>query len=161
MFQNFSTKKRYKLHFDEDTTKKIRVFCETYSIELTKFVVNTVGCYLYAIEDDIVSNECDLIGAYYDASKLIGIQPTNKIQKEAGKIEVVEVEFPLLISNAIEYICDKIPLTPEEFIEDTLKWSIDDLLNNVKDRDYGFLLKYKDFSKITESINKIYKEGII
>lgn len=116
---------------------------------------------MYAIEDDIASNECDLIGAYYDASKLIGIQSANKIQKEAGKLVSVDVEIPLLISNAIEYICDKIPLTPKEFIEDTLKWSIDDLLNNVKDRNYGFLLKYKDFSKITESINKIYKEGIV
>ncbi|GAI66493.1 unnamed protein product, partial [marine sediment metagenome] len=40
-------KKRYKLHFNEDTIGTIQVFCESFHIELNKFIVNTVGYFLF------------------------------------------------------------------------------------------------------------------
>jgi len=109
LLQNVSqekNQKRYKLYFDEDTDKKIRAFCEVFNIELNAFIVDTVRADLYDIEEDIHQKDFDTIGKYYDVSKLVGVQPRNKTHKEPEKNIKVEGEFPLLISEAIEYICD-------------------------------------------------------
>lgn len=153
-------KKRYKLHFNEDTIGKIRVFCESFHVELNKFIVNTIGYFLYDIEYDIGSKEFDLIGGYFDISKLVGVQSNNNTREANEKFNEIEAEFPLLISEAIDYVCDAIPLTPEEFIEDTINWEIVDIMDHIKEDRYDFLDKYKDFSKITQSIKSIKKPTI-
>lgn len=150
-------KKRYKLQFNEDTIGTIRVFCESFHIELNKFIVNTVGYFLYDIENDIESKEYDLIGGYFDVSKLVDVQSSNNTREMNEKINEIKAEFPLLISKAIDYVCDEIPLTPEKFIEDTINWAIVDIMDHIKEDRYNFLDKYKDFSKITQSIKSIKK----
>ena len=154
-------KKRYKLHFNEDTIGKIRVFCESFHIELNKFIVNTVGYFLFDIGDDIGTKGFDLIGGYYNVSKLVGVQSSNNNREMNDKFHEIEAEFPLLISKAIDYVCDEIPLTPEEFIEDTINWSIVNIMVHIKKERYDFLDKYKDFSTITESIDQIYKKNLL
>ena len=90
---------------------------------------------------------------------MVGVQPRNIPYKEPGKNIKVEAEFPLLISEAIEYICDEIPLTPEEFIVDIVNGEIDIFIDKIKEGCYDFLEKYKDFSKIVKSIKRFYEEG--
>ena len=148
-------KKRYKLHFDEEIAERVQMFCEIFNVKLNKFIVNTVIYYLYVIEDDIESNEKTLIGRYYDVSKLVGSQPIDTTHKNFERHNEIKVEFPLSIFKAIENICDNISLTPEEFIEDTVNWSINDIIENIKKGRYHFLDKYKDFSKITKSIQQL------
>ncbi len=150
-------KKRYKLRLNEDMIAKVRAFCESFHVELNKFIVNTVGYFLFEIEDDIGSTGFDLIGGYYNVSKLVGVQSSNNSSEVNEKISEIEAEIPLLISEAIDYVCDEISLTPEEFIEDTINWAIIDLIDRIKKDNYDFLDKYKDFSKITESIKSIKK----
>jgi len=111
------------------------------------------------IEANIHQKDYDTIGKYYDVSKLVSVKPRNIPHKEPEENITVEAEFPLLISEAIEYICEEIPLTPEEFIVDTVNGEIDILIDNVKEDCYDFLDKYKDFSKIAKSIKRFYKEG--
>ncbi|TKJ23159.1 MAG: hypothetical protein CEE42_12220 [Promethearchaeota archaeon Loki_b31] len=140
---------------------KVRAFCESFLIKLNKFIVNTVGHFLFDIEDDIGSKAFDLIGGYYKVSRLVGVQSSNNTRETNEKFNEIKAEFPLLISEAIDYLCDEIPLTPEEFIVDTINGEIDFLLDNVKEGYYNFLGKYKDFSKITESIDQIYKKNLL
>lgn len=154
-------KKRYKLRFNKDTIGKVRTFCEAFHIELNKFIVNTVGNFLFDIEDDIGSKRFSLIGGYFNVSKLVGVQSSNNTREANEKSNEIEAEIPLLISKAIDYICDKIPLTPEEFIEDTINWAIGDIMDRIKEDRYDFLDKYKNFSKITESIDQIYKKNLL
>ena len=92
---------------------------------------------------------------------MIGVQPRNIPHKEPGKNIKVEAEFPRLISEAIEYVCDEIPLTPEEFIVDTVNEEIDILIDNIKEGCYDFLAKCKDFPKIEKSIQQIHEEDSI
>jgi len=153
--------KRYKLRFSKDIMAKVRVFCESFHIELNKFIVNTVGNFLFDIEDDIGSKRFSLIGGYFNVSKLVEVQSSNNTHEANEKINEIEAEFPLLISKAIDYFCDKIPLTPEEFIVDTINEEIDLSIDNVKEGCYNFLGRYKDFSKITESIDQIYKKNLL
>ena len=148
-------KKRYKLYIDVEIAERIQIFCEIFNVKLNKFIVNTVIYYLYVIEDDIESNENSLIGRYYDVSKLVGSQPIDNIHKNFEKNNEIKVEFPHSIFKVIENICDNIPLTPEEFIEDTVTWTINDIIENIKKGRYHFLDKYKDFSKIAKSIQQL------
>ena len=154
-------KKRYALHFNEDYTRRIRAFCESFFIDLNVFIVNAVRDYLYAIEDDIESNAFDLIGGYYDVSKLLGIQSSDTPLEVTEKKNIIEAEFPLLVSKAVQGICDEIPYTPEEFIEDIMKWSIDDIIDSIKKGRYDFLGKYKDFTEVIISIQQIYEKDRI
>ncbi|MEE9379698.1 MAG: hypothetical protein V3V33_16860 [Candidatus Lokiarchaeia archaeon] len=154
-------KGRYTLHFDEVTEGKIQDFCEIFSIELKKFIVNTVGYFLFIIEDDIESNAYDLIGGYFDVSKFRSEQPTGKTPKASEKKITIEIEFPHLISKAIWHLTDEIPPTPEEFIEDTVKWSIADIISKIKKYEYDFLDKYKDFSKVQKSTQQIYEQNLL
>lgn len=89
---------------------------------------------------------------------MVCVQPRNTTHKKPEKNKTVEAEFPRLISVAIEYVCDEIPLTPEEFIVDTVNGEIDSLIDNIKEGCYDFLAKYKDFSKIEKSIKQFYEE---
>ncbi len=89
------------------------------------------------------------------------MQPHNIPHKEPGKNIKVEAEFPLLISKAIEYICEEIPKTPEKFIVDTINGEIDILIDTVKEGCYDFLATYKNFSKIVKSIQRIREEDFI
>lgn len=148
-------KKRYKLHVDEKIAERIQIFCEIFNIKLNKFVVDTVIYYLYVIEDDIESNENAIIGKFYDISKLVGGQPIDTTHKNFEKYDEINVEFPFSIFEVIEIICDDIPLTPEEFIEDTVTWTIKDIIENITKGRYHFLDKYKDFSKIAKSIQQL------
>ena len=153
--------KRYKLHFDQVISGKIRDFCEIFKVKLNKFIVSSVGCYLYDIEDDIYSKEYNLIGRYFNISKFVAIQSVDNNHEITEKNIIIEAEFPTLISKAIEYICDEIPLVQEEFIEDTVSWTIENVFKKIKEDDYRFLGKYKDFSKITKTVNQIYEEDLI
>jgi len=153
--------KRYKLRFSKDMIGKVRAFCEAFLIELNKFIVNTVGYFLFDIEDDIGSKGFDLIGGYFNVSKFVGVQSSDNTRETNEKFNEIEAEFPLLISKAIDYICDKIPLTPEEFIVNTINRENGFLLDNVEEDCYAFLGKYKDFSKITELTDKIYKNNLL
>ena len=153
--------KRYKLHFDQVISEKIQDFCRIFKVKLNKFIVNSVGCYLYDIEDDIYSKEYDLIGRYFDVSKLVTIKPVDDNHETTEKNITIETDIPPLISKAIKHICDEIPLVQEEFIEDTVSWTIKDVLNKIKEDDYRFLGKYKDFSKISKTIDQIYEEGLV
>ncbi len=155
---SIENRKTYELHFDEVTDGKIRVFCEVFDLELNNFIVNTVKDDLYVIGANIHQNDYDTIGKYYDVSKLVGVQPRSVPHKEPEKNVIVEAEFPLLISGAIECLCDKIPLTAEEYIVDLVNEEICILIDNIKDRCYDFLGKYKDFSKIEKTINRFYEE---
>ncbi|MBA7544751.1 hypothetical protein ES705_37112 [subsurface metagenome] len=104
-----------------------------------------------------MSKDFDLIGGYFDVSKLVDVQSSNNTREKNEKINEIEAEFPLLVSKAIDYICDEISLTHEEFIEDTINWEIVDIMDHIKEDRYDFLDKYKDFSKITQSIKSIKK----
>lgn len=77
----------------------------------------------------------------------MGKEPHSKTYKELQNIMKFKVEFPLLISVAVEHICEKIPLTPEEFIVDTVAEILDILIEKISGDCYDFLDKYKDFSK--------------
>jgi len=148
----------YKLYFDEGTDGKIRMFCEVFNIELNNFIVNTVKSYLYEIGNDLGDGDYDTIGKYYAVSKLVGVQPRNMPHKEPEKNIKVEAEFHHLISEAIEYVCDEIPKTPEKFIVDIINGEIDILIDIVKEGGYDFLATYKNFSKIVKSIQRIHEE---
>ena len=154
-------KMRFSLRFSKEIIRKIRVFCESFFIELNEFVINTIRYYLYDIRDDIESNKFDLIGRYYDASKLVGIQPPEIPQEILKKNCTVNVESPPLISKTVEDLCKEIPPTPEEFIEDLMKWSIDDIMNKIKKSEFEFLDKYKDFSKVQKSIQQIFEKNLV
>lgn len=154
-------KKRFTLRFSEDTIRRIRVFCESFFIELNEFIANTIRYYLYTIGEDIESNEFDLIGRYYDISKLVGMQPLDIPHEISEKKSTINTEIPPLISKAVEDLCNEIPSTPEEFIEDIVKWSIDDIINKIKKDEYDFLDKYKDLSIVQKSIQQIYEKKLL
>lgn len=162
IFSPIKNKNKYILHFAEDTERKIKVLCETFSIELNVFIINTVGYFLYNIEDDIDSNKYDLTGSYYDVSKLIDDRSVVKNPPvKSEKKYPLEINFPQLILDAIRIYCDEIPLTVEEFIQDTLEWYVDDLVRKVKKGEFDFLEKFKDFSKVQESIQKITDSNLL
>lgn len=116
---------------------------------------------MYGIKDDIEERDYDTIGKYYDLSKLINFHLHSPTHENTDKNNIVETELPLLVSEAIENICDEIPLTPEGFLTDIVTWTIDILIDNVKEGCYDFLGKYKTFSKIVKSIQQIREEGSI
>ena len=91
---------------------------------------------------------------------MVGVQPCNVHHNGPEKNVKVEADFPRLISEAIEYVCDEIPLTPEGFIVDTVTEEIDVLIVKVKEGCYDFLAKYKDFSKIEKSIQQIHEQDL-
>ena len=148
-------KMRFSLRFSKEIIRKIRVFCESFFIESNEFVINTISYYLYDIREDIGSNKFDLIGRYYDVSKLVGIQPFNTSHEISEKKSSINVEIPPLISKAVEDLCNEIHSTPEEFMEDIMKWSINNIVGQIKKGEFEFLDKYKDFSKIAKSIDQI------
>lgn len=102
------------------------------------------------IREHIESNEFNLIGSYYDVSKLVGIQLLGTPQKIIEKDCIINIEIPPMVSKAVEDLCKEIPSTLEEFIEDIVKWSIHDVVSKIKKGEFDFLVKYKDFSKISE-----------
>jgi len=148
---------RFSLRFSKEIIRKIRVFCESFFIELNEFVINTISYYLYDIREDIESNKFDLIGSYYNVSKLVETPPPDIPHELSDEKSTINVEIPPLISAAVEDLCDKIPLAPEEFMEDIMKWSINNIVGKIKKGEFEFLDKYKDFSKIAKSIDQIYK----
>ena len=93
-------------------------------------------------------------------SKLVSGQPHDIPDKKPEKDIKVEAKFPLLVSKAIEYLCDIIPLTPEEFIVDIVTEKLNLLIDNIEENCYEFLTKYKDFSKFIKSVEKIHKNDI-
>ncbi len=148
-------KMRFSLRFSKEIIRKIRVFCESFFIELNEFVINTISYDLYDIREDIKSNKFDLIGRYYDVSKLAGIQPPDIPHELSEKKSIINAEIPTSISKAVEDLCNEIHSTPEEFMEDIMKWSIKDIVGQIKKGEFEFLDKYKDFSKIAKSIDQI------
>ena len=153
-------KMRFTLRFSKETIRKIRVFCESFFIGLDDFILNTIKYYLYEIREDIESN-FDLIGSYYDVSTLVGIQPPDIPHETSEKKSLINTEIPPSISKAVEDLCNEIHSTPEEFMGDIMKWAINDIVGQIKKGEFEFLDKYKDFSRITKSIDQIYKNEII
>lgn len=101
-----------------------------------------------------------MVGDYFDVSRLIIGQPRIKTNKKTEKGTPIEIKFPHLVSVAVEYLCDIIPLTPEIFIVDIVTEKINLLLNNIEDNCYEFLNSYKDFSKFIKAVDKIHKNDI-
>ena len=123
-------------------------------------MIKSVRDDLFVIVDNIEEEGCDAVGEYFNLSKLVSGQPHNNINKKSGKGITVEAKFPLLVSKAIEYLCDIIPLTPEEFIVDIVTEKLNLLIDNIEENCYEFLTKYKDFSKFIKSVDKIHKNDI-
>ncbi|MHA1499836.1 MAG: hypothetical protein ACTSRT_20080 [Promethearchaeota archaeon] len=149
---------KFTLYFTENTARNILDFCESYIITLDDFSAKTIISYLGAIEDDIHSKAFSLIGSYYDNSKLMGNQTRDNPKEDIEKPNTIEVDFPLELSEVVEIICDEFPCTPEEFIENTMSWKIESIIENIKKGNYEFLGTYKNFLRVFEAIERLIEE---
>lgn len=152
-------KKRYALYLNEETARRIQVFCETFRIEENHFIVKTVESQLYPIARDIENNEYDFVLQYFALSKIDGSRSVENVQEENNnKNDKVEAIFPPLISKVIEKISKIIPWALEKFIEDIITESIDELFEKIKNGEYDFLGTYLDFSITKELIHQLERE---
>lgn len=106
--QKTQENKIYKIFFDKDTVGKIQVSWESIFIEISDFIVKTVISELYPILDDIEDKDYDIIGRYFNLSKLVSNQSEKNTNNKSEKTSMIEANFHILISKVIEIICDTI-----------------------------------------------------
>lgn len=156
-------KKRFILHFDRNTARKIHSFCKAFYIVINDFIVKTVGSDLFAIEDDIDAERYELFIDYFNLSELGGLPENKDIQEAQDKKSIITVKFPHLISLAIKNVCKAIHWKPEGFIEGIVSRIINRIIDDIKNHKYDFfdIYLHSELTDIVKSINLIYEKDLL
>ncbi|MFX1451646.1 MAG: hypothetical protein ACFFCM_12425 [Promethearchaeota archaeon] len=161
-YNKLKTQRKFSLHFEDDIVNNIYALREVLAMGLNEFMEKTLKPDLFAIEADITSEKYDIVIQYFNLSRLIGIH-THRINNDiAKKKNIIEIKFPLLMSRTIHKISDTIHWKPERFIEDVVSRKINEIVEDMKNRNYDFLTIYldSDLTEIVKLINQIYKKDI-
>jgi hypothetical protein len=152
---NGSNIKDYQISITEGLRKNIASLSERYLVSESKFVEILLKFRLEEIESDIGVKEYVLIENYLEMRQ----ERENDQGNEKNLESKLKITFSNVVDKAVRDVCNLIKWTPEQFIENTLDFWIEELNRRVDDGELGFLVAFLDFQPALKSIEKALEGG--